>query len=127
MRPGHPSRPAREAALTLDRHAGQASVELLGALPVLLVLGMFLFQALAVGYSAVLAGNAAEAGALSLAGGGDAETAARDALPGWSRAGMEVAVDEGRVEVSLEPPSPVSVLRDELRVTSEAAVRAPRG
>jgi len=110
-----------------DSRAGQASVELLGALPVLLVLGLFLFQALAVGYAAVLAGNAAEAGALSLAGGGDAEAAARNALPGWSRAGMEVAVDEGRVEVSLEPPSPVTVLRDELEVTSEAAVRAPRG
>lgn len=125
--PARTSRPARKRARAPDRRAGQASVELLGALPVLLVLGLFLFQALAVGYAAVLAGNAAEAGALSLAGGGDAEAAARDALPGWSRAGMAVAVDEGRVEVSLEPPSPVSVLRDELEVTSEATVRAPRG
>lgn len=105
---------------------GQASVELLGALPVLVVLALFLFQALAVGYAAVLAGNAAEAGALSLAGGGDAEDAARDALPGWSRAGMEVAVDRGRVEVSLEPPSPLATLREELEVSSEAAVRRPR-
>ena len=108
------------------REDGQASVELLGALPVLLLLGLFLFQALAVGYAAVLAGNAAEAGALSLAGGGDAEAAARDALPGWSRAGMEVAVDDDRVEVSLEPPSPVSALREKLVVSSEAAVRRPR-
>lgn len=113
------------------RHAGagdggQASVELLGALPVLVVLALFLFQTLAVGYAAVLAGNAAEAGALSLAGGGDAEDAAREALPGWSRAGMEVAVEGGRVEVSLEAPSPLEALRKRLEVTSEAAVRAPR-
>ncbi len=105
---------------------GQASVELLGALPVLVVLGLFLFQALAVGYAAVLAGNAAEAGALSLAGGGEAEDAAREALPGWSRAGMEVAVDGGLVEVSLRPPSPLEALAERLEVSSTAAVRAPR-
>lgn len=112
--------------MRLRCHVGQASVELLGALPVLVVLGTFLFQALAVGYSAVLAGNAAEAGALSLAGGGEAEHAAREALPGWSRAGMGVAVDDGRVEVSLNPPSPIEALGEELEVTSVAVVRAPR-
>lgn len=115
------------AAARPRREEGQASVELLGALPALLVLAMFLFQALAVGYSAVLAGNAAEAGALSLAGGGDAEDAAREALPGWSRAGMSVAVDGGSVEVALEPPSPLRVLRDTLEVSADAAVREPRG
>lgn len=116
-----PRAPADQPA---DR--GQASVELLGALPVLLVVGLFLFQVLAVGYAAVLAGNAAEAGALSHAGGGEAEDAARGALPGWSRAGMEVAVDGGLVEVSLRPPSPLRALGEELEVSSTAAVRAPR-
>ena len=105
---------------------GQASVELLGAVPVLLVLGLFLFQALAIGYAAVLAGNAAEAGAISHAGGGDAAAAARDAVPGWSRAGMRVAVDGGAVEVTLQPPSPIAALRERLEVRSEAAVREPQ-
>jgi pilus assembly protein CpaE len=105
--------------------SGQASVELLGAVPVLLVLGLFLFQLLAVGYASVLAGNAAEAAAISLAGGGDAEAAARDALPGWSRAGMSVDVDGGRVEVLLRPPSPIRLLGDELEVSSDAVVRSP--
>lgn len=118
--PGRGSPPAGPA------EGAQASVELLGALPVLLLLGLFLFQALAVGYAAVLAGNAAEAGALSLAGGGEAEDAARAALPGWSRTGMEVAVDGGLVEVSLRPPSPLRALADELEVSSKAAVRTPR-
>lgn len=104
---------------------GQASVELLGALPVLVVLGLFLFQALAVGYATVLAGNAAEAGAISLAGGGDAEAAAQAALPGWSRAGMRVAVDGGRVEVALRPPSPLRVFRDQFEVSSAAVIRRP--
>jgi pilus assembly protein CpaE len=105
---------------------GQASVELLGALPVLLVLGVFLFQALAVGYAAILAGNAAEAGAIARAGGGDAEDAARDALPGWGRAGMEVAVRGGSVRVTVEPPSPIAALRDRFEVSSQAVVRKPR-
>ena len=40
----------------------QASVELLGAVPALLALGLALLQLMAVGYSGVLAGAAAEAG-----------------------------------------------------------------
>lgn len=118
------SRRARQIRIEAER--GQASVELLGALPVLLVLGLFLFQALAVGYAAVLAGHAAEAGALSHAGGGDAEDAARGALPGWSRAGTRVAVDGGAVQVTLEPPSPIDALRERLEVSSRAVVREPR-
>lgn len=100
-------------------------MELLGALPVLLVVGFFLFQALAVGYSSVLAGAAAEAAAISLAGGGDAQEAARAAVPGWSQARMRVAVGEGRVEVAMRPPSPIEGLGRRLEISSEAAVRSP--
>ena len=57
-------------------------------------------QLLAVGYSSVLAGNAAEAGALALAGGGDPRAGARAALPGWSRAHARVSVSGGEVRVS---------------------------
>jgi len=101
---------------------GQASVELLGAVPALLVLALVLFQALAVGYSAVLAGTAAEAGAISLAGGGDAQSAARGAVPGWSRARMTVAVQTDRVEIAMRPPSPLEAVARRLEVRSEAAV-----
>ena len=101
---------------------GQASVELLGAVPALLVLGLVLFQLLAVGYSAVLAGGAAEAGALALASGRDASDAARSALPGWSRERATVRVRDGRVGVTLRPPSPIRLIGDRLQVTSAAAV-----
>jgi hypothetical protein len=103
---------------------GQASVELLGALPVVLLFGMVVLQALAVGYAAVLAGNAAEAGALAIADGGDATGAARAAVPGWSRAGMRVGVSGGRVEVRMRPPSAIAALARELEVHAHAAVRA---
>ncbi len=106
----------------MKNQRGQAAVELLGALPVLLALGLALAQLLAVGYSAVLAGSAAEAGALSLAAHGDPEASVRNALPGWSRAGASVDVDGGRVTVRVRPPSLVSALARELEVASSASV-----
>lgn len=102
---------------------GQASVELLGALPVVLLVGLVVLQLLAVGYSAVLAGDAAEAAALALADGGEATAAARAAVPGWSRARMRVEVHGGRVEVRLRPPAALASLARELEVAAHAVVR----
>lgn len=101
---------------------GQAAIELLGALPVLLLLGLAVAQLLAVGYAAVLAGNAAEAGALALAGHADAEASVRKALPGWSRARAGVDVRRGRVTVRLRPPALLAALGRRLEVSSSAAV-----
>jgi hypothetical protein len=99
---------------------GQASLELLGSLPAVLVLGLACFQLLAVGYTLVLAGNAAEAGALAVAAGGDGAQAARGSLPGWSRAGGKVEVDGGRVRVRLRPPSPLRAVSRKLEVHATA-------
>ena len=71
------------------RAGGQATVEVLGALPALLLLGLVALQLLAVGYSAVLAGAAAEAGALALAGGGDARAGGAPVPPGLVAGGRE--------------------------------------
>jgi Flp pilus assembly protein TadG len=104
---------------------GQASVELLALLPLLLAVALAAAQLLAAGYSSVLAGNAAEAGALALAGGGDARSATRAALPGWSRARAEVSVSGGRVHVTLRPPTLLAPLARRLEVSAVAAVEAP--
>ena len=104
---------------------GQASVELLGVLPVVLLLGLVLLQLLAVGYSAVLAGDAAEAGALAAAGGGGALEAARAAVPGWSRARMRVEVRGGHVDVRMRPPSALEALARRLEVHAGAEVSEP--
>ena len=106
----------------LREQDGQALVELLGALPVVLLVGLVLLQALAVGYAAVLAGTASHAGALALAAGGDARAGVRESLPGWSRARARVDVSDGTVRVRLRPPSPLRALARELEVDSEAAV-----
>ena len=104
------------------RQRGQATVELLGALPAILLTGLVVFQLLAVGYAKVLAGNAAEAAAISVAAGGEAQAAARAAVPGWSRAGMRVDSRRGRVVVRLRPPSPLRALAGALEVQATTAV-----
>jgi hypothetical protein len=104
---------------------GQASVELLGGLPALLLAALVAFQLLAVGYASVLAGSAAEAGALAMAAGTDPKAGARESLPGWSRARARVSTGRGRVRVSLRPPSPLRILARKLEVTADAAVNAP--
>lgn len=101
---------------------GQALVELLAGLPLLIALGLALLQVLATGYAAVLAGSAAEAGALALAGGGDARAAAERALPDWSRKRIAVEVGEEVVRVRLRPPSPVDAIAERLEVTGTAAL-----
>lgn len=107
------------------RESGQATLELLGLLPVLLAVALAAAQLLAVGYSSILAGNAAEAGALALAGGGDPRASARAALPGWSRARARVAVAGGEVRVELRPPTLLRALADRMEVAASATVEAP--
>jgi hypothetical protein len=104
---------------------GQAAIELLGLLPAVIAIGLAVLQLLAVGYARVLAGSAAEAGALALAAGADARSGVREALPGWSRARAEVEVASGQVEVRLRPPSPLRSLSERLAVDARAAVEAP--
>jgi hypothetical protein len=104
---------------------GQATVETVALVPAMVALGLAVLQLLAVGYASVLAGNAAEAGALALAAGADARAGVKEALPGWSRAGARIEVERGHVEVRLRPPSPLGALAESLEVTGEATVEAP--
>jgi hypothetical protein len=109
------------------RRSGQASVELVAALPALALAAALALQLLLVGYSVTIADGAAEAGALAGAAGKDAREAARDALPGWARGRSTVRTEGGRVEVELRPPAPLPGLADALAVSSEAWSRPPRG
>jgi hypothetical protein len=102
---------------------GQAAVELVAALPALLLAGLLALQILATGYALTLADGAAEAGALALAAGAPAARAARDALPDWAEDEVEVTVRGGRVTVRLPPPTLLSSIADRLAVTSSATAR----
>jgi hypothetical protein len=105
------------------REDGQSTVELVAVLPALLLAGLLALQLLAAGYTLTLADGAAEAGALALAGGRPAASAAREALPGWAREDVDVSVRGGRITVRLRPPSPLAPLAAALAVTSSAAAR----
>ena len=107
--------------------AGQASVELVAALPGLALATAIAVQLLLVGYSLTIADGAAEAGALAGAAGRDARKAARDALPGWARGRSDVGSEGGRVRVEVRPPAPLPALSEALAVSSEAWSRLPRG
>jgi len=99
---------------------GQATVELVALLPVLVVVVAAIAQLLAAGAARELAGHAAQAGAMALLQGGDPEDAAREAVPGWSRARLVVRVQGRRVSVRLSPPAPTRALADLLATTRRA-------
>ena len=107
----------------MGREAGQSTVELVAALPALLLAALLALQLLATGYALTLADGAAEAGALALASGGGAREAVRGALPDWAEDDLDVSIEGGRVTVRLLPPSALPVLAERLAVTSSAAAR----
>jgi hypothetical protein len=105
---------------------GQATVELVAALPALLLAGLVALQLLAAGYALTLADGAAEAGALALASGGSAAEAAKAAVPGWAEDDISVTVERDEVSVRLRPPSPIPALAEHLTISSSASARAAR-
>jgi hypothetical protein len=108
-----------------DSEGGQAALELVASIPLLLVAAAVVLQLLAVGYAQSLADGAAEAGAIALSTGRPASPAARRALPGWAARRVEVDVDGGGVEVSLQPPSLLPRAAEALRVEGNAWARRP--
>jgi hypothetical protein len=105
---------------------GQATVELVAALPALLLAALVALQLLVVGYSLTLADGAAEAGAIALASGGSAAEAARKALPGWAEDDISVAVEGETVLVRLQPPAAIEALSERLTISSSASARPAR-
>ena len=106
---------------------GQATLELLGVLPLLLVVAGGAGQALSAGLARELADHAAEAGAVALLQDGDPRDAARRALPGWARGRVAVGVAGSEVRVRLRPPALVPGLGDLLDAHARAdAGRAAR-
>jgi len=108
----------------MGRESGQATIELVAALPAIVLAGLIALQLGLAGYSMTLADGAAEAGALAIAGGRPSAAAARDALPGWAASAAEVSVHGGNVAVTLRPPSPIPFLADRLATTSTAFARS---
>jgi hypothetical protein len=107
----------------MAREQGQATVETVAAVPLLLLAGAIALQLFVTGYALTLADGAAEAGALALAGGRPAKQATLDSLPDWARGRATVVVEGGGVKVRLRPPALVPALADPLAVYSVAYIR----
>jgi hypothetical protein len=104
---------------------GQASVELVGGMALLVLAALACLQLLVAGYSLSLVDGAVEAGALALAAGEEPEPAVRAALPGWARDRAEVEIQGGRVALRLRPPAALPAIARALEVSSSAWVRRP--
>jgi hypothetical protein len=102
---------------------GQATVEVVAAVSLLLLSAAVALQLLVAGHALTLADGAAEAGALALAAGQPAKQAVREALPGWARDAAEISVRGGEVRVRLQPQVALPQLAERLVVTSTAHVR----
>jgi hypothetical protein len=99
---------------------GQASVELVALLPLVVAVALGLLQALAAGQAAELAGHAAQSAAVAVAQGRDGAVAARAALPDWARARVQVEVRGTRVRVRLTPRTLVPGIAERLAATATA-------
>jgi hypothetical protein len=106
--------------MTRRRDGGQATIELVGALPIVLAVCLALTQALAAGVARELADHAAEAGAVALLEDSDPSAAARAALPGWAHTRVAVTVSGTDVAVRLHPPTIVPGLGDLLDARAHA-------
>jgi hypothetical protein len=112
--------PLGRATRLLGGRAGQAAVELVALLPLVVAVSLGILQALAAGVAVELAGHAAQSGAVAIVQGRDGAQAARAALPGWARARVRVEVDASRVRVRVTPPSLIPAVGARLAATATA-------
>jgi hypothetical protein len=99
---------------------GQSSVEVLGLLPLLVVVVLAVGQLLAAGAARSAASAGAEAAAMAIVQGGDPARAARGAAAGWTRPRLAVRVDGRRVRVRVTPHAVLPWLAARLAATATA-------
>jgi hypothetical protein len=103
--------------------AGQAAIELVAMLPLVLAVALAAAAILAGHSASEHAGQAAQAGAMALLQGGDPREAARRALPEAVRTAATIDVDGRRVMVAVRPRLPIKPLA----VTMTARATADAG
>jgi hypothetical protein len=106
--------------MRVNGERGQASVEVVALLPLLLAAGLGVLSLLGAGAAAEAAGAGAEAGAIALVQGRDAEAAARAALGGWRRSETRIRVRGRRVSVQVIPHGLLPPLDRRLAATATA-------
>ncbi len=103
-----------------DAERGQATIELLGALPAVLLVALAGWQLMLAGQASWLAGNAARVAARAEAVGADAEAAARSALPRHLRRDLRVVRRDRDVTVRVRLPIVVRDWGSPIRIRATA-------
>ena len=104
----------------MTRESGQATVELVALVPILLVV-VLAAAALLAGHGArEQAGVAAQAGAMAMLQGGDPHDSALTALPDGLRGGAEIEIHGRRVTVRVRPRLPIVAQAMTAEVTADA-------
>jgi hypothetical protein len=106
----------------MESDRGQASVELLGALPAMLLVVLAAWQLILAGQASWLAGNAARVGARAEAVGADPEAAVRSGLPAHLRRGLRVSRRGGAVTVRVRLPIVMREWGSPLRIVATAGL-----
>jgi hypothetical protein len=104
---------------------GQASVELLGVMPAVLLCAALMWQFVLGGAALWASAHAARSAARAAVVGHDAELAARAALPDLFERGLRVTTEAGEVTVRLRVPLIVPGNPGPLSVSASAALGAP--
>jgi hypothetical protein len=104
--------------------AGQAAVELVALLPLLVAVALGILQALAAGVASELADHAAHSGAVAIAEGRDGVSAARASLPGWAQSRVHVELHGTHLQVRVTPPSLLPGVGE--RLIASATADAPQ-
>lgn len=109
------------------REDGQATVELLGAVPALLAVGVVVWQLILVGHTAWVSAHAARAAARAALVGEDAVSAAKSALPAGLEQGLEVESDAaGTTRVRVPVPIVHHGWHAPVKVAARASLEAAR-
>ena len=106
-----------------DRERGQATIELVAMVPVVLLVGLIAWQLALAGHAAWLTANAARVAARASLVGRDPDAAARSALPRSLERGLTVSrAREGGVRVSAHVPALLHGWRAPVRITATSSL-----
>jgi hypothetical protein len=105
----------------MSRETGQATVELVALLPLLLLAGLAGAVIVSSHSAGEQAGQAAHAGAIAVLQDGDPRAAAREALPAAVRGRAAITVTGDRVTVRVRPRVPLPALAGPLTAEATAA------
>ena len=104
----------------MNGEEGQATVELVALLPLLLIAALAGAALVASHAAGEQAGQAAQAGAMAVLQGGDPRAAARRALPAGARRRAAIEIRGRRVTVHIRPDLPLTALEHPLTGTATA-------